>query len=192
MLGIVENNNSPNKDGRVQVRIPMIHPQKDSSTFEEVRTEDLPWLEIVSQGFLNQGIGISHVPEIGQWVHVLVPENLDNMLVLGIMRSGSDSFNQYSKGEGERRLEPIEVEHKSVQIQEPPELDSKTIYPNSTSFYSRSGHLMMSDDTSDNERIKIEHRSGQFIEFRPDGSFDLRTPKDGYTIIEGDFNQYIK
>lgn len=188
--GQVTNNNSPLKDGKVQVRIPGIHP--DNSGFEVVEDQDLPWLEMMSGGNLHNEIGFSQVPIIGQWVHVLVPDNLDEMIVIGQVRSSVTDVNKYQKGEGTRKLEPIEVEHKSVQIQEPPELDSKTEYPNSASYNSQSNHLLMIDDTENNERIKIEHRSGQFIEFRPDGSFDLRSPKDGYTIIEGDFNQYIK
>lgn len=114
------------------------------------------------------------------------------MLVLGQVRSSDTTFNQYSKGEGSRTLEDFEASHKSVDIEEPEDLNPKTEYPYGNSYFSHSGHLLMQDDTPENERVLIQHRTGQLLEFRPDGSYELRVPEDGYYIVEGDLNEQIE
>lgn len=192
MRGIVEDNDSPKKDGRVRVRIPGLHPQKDSVTFESVSTEDLPWLEVMSSGFLSKGVGTSQILQIDSWVYVIVPDNLDEMVVLGQIKSGFEDLNETQKGNGQPILSSYSQTVKNVTVNEPEELDSKTEYPFSTSFQSQSSHLMIQDDTPGNERVKVQHRTGQFFEFRPDGTFELRTPKDGFLIVEGDLNQAIE
>lgn len=102
LRGIVENNNSPDKNGTVQVRIPGLHPQptEDQDIFEVVKTEDLPWIEVISGGHLSGGVGTTQLPQIGAWVYVVVQDNLDEMFVIGSMKSGPKDLNSFSKGEG--------------------------------------------------------------------------------------------
>lgn len=190
MIGVVENNQSPLKNGTVQVRIFGMHSFHGG--FEEVKTEHLPWIHVMGD-FVSGGVGAQKVPEIGTYVYVLVPENLDMMLVLGTAKSSLD-FNSISKGVGETILEPITHGENSETIIEPSELDSKTEYPHSSTLKTKSGHLIIQDDTKDNERIKIQHKSGQFFEIRPDGNFVVRSnsKETNYTIIEGSLEQYVK
>lgn len=201
MKGIVENNNSPLKNGSVQVRVFGLH--SFGTGFEEVKTEHLPWIEVVGD-FVTQGVGVSKIPEIGSFVHVLVPEDLDRMMVIGTVKSQID-FNLVQQGEGSTMLEPQEFGDDDLKIIEPEELDTKTQYPDSFSLKTKTGHFIIQDDTEGNERLKLQHKTGQFFEFRPDGSFVVRSPKqkdaDGnetgqdnknFLIIEGSLEEYVQ
>lgn len=78
--GVVEENNDPLGNGRVQVRVFGIHPPYDSNL---VDTADLPWAIL-----LNGTYGALHrVPDIGEWVMGLSLDGSDhlNLLVLGVI-----------------------------------------------------------------------------------------------------------
>jgi len=79
---VIENNKSPKKDGRVQVRIFGIHDER----LEKIKTEHLPWAEVMQStafGF-NTGIGFSSIPNIGTWVFVILDHNNPNLpIVIG-------------------------------------------------------------------------------------------------------------
>lgn len=186
--GKVVNNNSPYKDGRVQVRIPGIHPQEDQEGFEQVNNDDLPWIEVLNGDYLSKGIGTSNVPELNSWVYVLVQDNLDDMFVVGTLKSSNDT-NLVMRGEGESKIEEY-----SGQINEQPELDSSTEYPHSRSMFTKSGHYLMYDDTEGNERIKTQHRTGTYYEIRPDGNFQFRSVsgEKNTVIIQGSLEQIIE
>jgi len=59
-MGIVENNNDPSRNGRIQVRCFGIHPTAESG---QVLTDDLPWAPM-----LNAGHGGTVIPTNGDWV----------------------------------------------------------------------------------------------------------------------------
>jgi len=50
-----------------------------------------------------------------------------------------------------------------------PEIAFATIYPNNHVYESESGHLLEFDDTADNERIHLYHKTGSSIEYNPNG-----------------------
>ena len=54
---------------------------------------------------------------------------------------------------------------------EPESLNSSSEYPNVSILETHSGHVIELDDTTDNERIRIYHRTGSYMEIRPDGTF---------------------
>jgi predicted chitinase len=62
-------------------------------------------------------------------------------------------------------------------------------YPFNRVYESESGHLQEFDDTPDNERINLQHRSGTFTEVDCNGTRVNRIVGDGYDII--DRNGYI-
>lgn len=72
--------------------------------------------------------------------------------------------------------------------------ETQPLYPYSSETYTESGHSFQMDDTPERERIRIQHRSGTFIEMHPDGGFVFKSIKgDGYEIINGgNKNLYIK
>lgn len=54
---------------------------------------------------------------------------------------------------------------------EPDSLSDKAVYPDNTVLETHSGHIIEMDDTSGNERIRMIHRTGSYMEIRPDGTF---------------------
>lgn len=65
-------------------------------------------------------------------------------------------------------------------------------YPYNNAYESEAGHALEFDDTPNNERVHLAHRTGAFIEFDKDGSRIERVQKDNYTIVMGDDFIYVK
>jgi len=71
-----------------------------------------------------------------------------------------------------------------------PELPYAAVYPSNQVYESESGHIMEFDDTKDNERIHIRHRSGTGTEIHPNGDQTTINNND-YHITKGTSNHYI-
>jgi len=50
----------------------------------------------------------------------------------------------------------------------------------------RSGHVIMTDDTKGSEHVTIQHRSGTMIQFMPDGAISIGAQNGMYQIIFGE------
>lgn len=245
--GVVEDNNNPDKNGRVRVRIFGIHTKNNEYTpnedFNYIKTSDLPWAEVmVGADFgLISGVGISSVLRQGTWVWVTLDHDDPNYpIVIGVIPgtvSKSSKF-QYKSGEGfcdpigeypfVKRSSELDFNRlartddldtasydkamahglnttahhiinsnidtvsqtdgftgANVSQTEPNSLDDKTIYPDSTVLETHSGHVITLDDSDGNERVRVYHRKGSYIEIRPDGSIVQKQATSGVT------NHYI-
>lgn len=65
-------------------------------------------------------------------------------------------------------------------------------YPYNRMKASESGHLFEMDDTPDNERVNLMHRSGTFVEMDVNGTQVNRITGDGYEIIDRNGYVYVK
>lgn len=65
-------------------------------------------------------------------------------------------------------------------------------YPYNKIQQSESGHSIEMDDSVGKERVRIQHRSGSFLEMQPDGTEVHKIYGDGYEIIMGGKNVSIK
>ena len=65
------------------------------------------------------------------------------------------------------------------------------LYPYNKAHYTESGHIVELDDTRDNERISIEHRTGTFYEIDKDGNEIHRVVNDNYTVICKDNELFV-
>lgn len=65
-------------------------------------------------------------------------------------------------------------------------------YPYNNVTLTESGHSFELDDTPGKERVRIQHRSGTFLEMQPDGSEVHKIYNDSYEIILNDKNVMIK
>ena len=65
-------------------------------------------------------------------------------------------------------------------------------YPFNNITQTESGHSFEMDDTPGKERVRMQHRSGSFIEMQPDGTEVHKIYGDGYEIIAGAKNVSIK
>ncbi len=70
--------------------------------------------------------------------------------------------------------------------------DYQPIYPYNTIQQTESGHSFEMDDTPTRERVRIQHRSGSFIEMHPNGDEVHKIMGKGYEIIASDKNVLIK
>lgn len=83
--GVVEDNNSPTKDGRVKVRVFGIHT-------DDIVTDNLPWAEVM-QGidFIGSGLGKNTMIEIGTWVFCMLDhDNKEMPIVIGSISAHND------------------------------------------------------------------------------------------------------
>jgi hypothetical protein len=65
-------------------------------------------------------------------------------------------------------------------------------YPYNKIQQSESGHSIEMDDTVGKERLRLQHRSGSFLEMQPDGTEVHKIYGDGYEIVMGKKNVSIK
>ena len=77
-----------------------------------------------------------------------------------------------------------------------PESAANTAYPPQTPFNNvtstRSGHTFELDDTKDRERVRLQHRTGTFIEMHPNGDEVHKVYGNGYEITIKDKNVLIE
>jgi len=77
---------------------------------------------------------------------------------------------------------------------EPNSLDDSTEYPNSNVIETHSGHVITLDDTEGNERVRVYHTSGSYIEIRPDGTFvqkSVNTDAESHYIHMSDVQEHV-
>jgi hypothetical protein len=226
---VIENNVSPKKDGRVQVRVIGIH----DSNKNKVKTEHLPWAEVMQStafGF-SSGVGFSSIPNIGTWVFVTMDHENPNMfIVIGAISGKSvnkadtnigfnspdgifpleDRLNEEDQNRLQRVQNLDKTIHKSindtldivnksdsvsgadVSMTEPSSLSDLSIYPDNAVVETKSGHIIEIDDTPGNEKIRVYHRTGTYIDYRPDGSISEKVKMNINKIVEGYIHTHIK
>jgi hypothetical protein len=70
--------------------------------------------------------------------------------------------------------------------------DYQPVYPYNNITLTESGHSFEMDDTPSRERVRIQHRSGTFIEMHPNGDEVHKVYGDGYEITIKNKNVLIK
>jgi hypothetical protein len=79
---------------------------------------------------------------------------------------------------------------KASRVEPDPYYNAK--YPYNNVYESESGHALEFDDTKDNERIHLYHRSGSYVEWGPAGDRAERIQKDKFEVIIGNEQVYVK
>lgn len=78
---------------------------------------------------------------------------------------------------------------------EPNSLSDSTKYPSSQVLETESGHVVEMDDTVGNERIRVYHKTGSYIEIRPDGTFiqkSVNENSESHYIHMSSVNEHVK
>lgn len=84
------------------------------------------------------------------------------------------------------------TEHKKKAVKQYPthkdarEHEGAGKYPNYWSYKTRSGHVLMFDDSKDNESITLQHRGGSAIQFHPDGGVQMTSHNGKYDVVFGE------
>ena len=66
-----------------------------------------------------------------------------------------------------------------------------TIYPHNKVTETESGHVVEYDDTPGSERISVNHRSGSFEEYHPNGDKVIKVVRDSYTSVLRDGHVHV-
>lgn len=74
----------------------------------------------------------------------------------------------------------------------PASTETPPVYPYNNITQTESGHTFEMDDTPSRERIRLNHRSGTFIEMHPNGDEVHKVYGDGYEIVIKNKNVLIK
>lgn len=155
------------KLGRVKVRIVDQH--------DDIDDKDLP-LAIVAQSTMSasmSGVGIS-------------PHGL---------LKGSNVIGFYL--DGDTKQMPFILCTFNSQTNDKPDVselafNEKSEYPKNKVHHTESGHTIEIDDSKDNGRIHIKHRSGTFYIIDNDGTFTRCSVKDDYQVTAGNGHITVK
>lgn len=181
---IVEDNKDPDKCKRVKVRIFGIHTSKTSGEFEGIDTSNLPWAEVMggTDFGLVGGVGVSSVLRQGTMVWVFFRNDDPNYpVVIGTVAGVNTSKTPYGSG----FCDPDGIHPKRMGSDLHPSAQGS--YGSLATIETQSGHLIELDDSSGNERVKVTHKSGSYIEIAPDGTIKINSVANMEHNIAGDY-----
>lgn len=189
-IGVVEGRDDPLKLGRVRVRIYNVHSNNKSV----LPTDSLPWATILMPPFSasNKQVGLSPTGlTVGSTVVGFFMDGNDNNnpVILGTFHGIPDNNNNlHDVPEQARGINNLK---KNIDKKEPsPAFNAK--YPFNKVFKTERGHLIEIDDTPDNERIHVFHRSGTYTEINNKGRKVDKVVGDHFEIILGKKTVHIK
>jgi hypothetical protein len=215
--GVVEDNNSPLKDGKVRVRILGIHTEDKNL----IKTEELPWAEVMGS-LSGSGIGLTSIPVQGTWVFLFLDNDDENKpIIMGTMCGKStempDTNIGFCDGDGNlpksdrlneydtNRLTRVENLDKTIHneinnsdlvcagFDMPKSTSDMSVYPNNVVYEDDSGNVVEIDSTDGNERFRIYHgKSKTRIEIDKDGYIVTSTTKNLWNKIKGLFSLQAK
>ena len=188
--GVVEDRHDPLLLNRVKVRCFGWHTENKRA----LPTADLPWASVLmpttSSGTSGVGEGTHGLVE-GSWVMGFFRDGNDAQdpvimgTIMGVNAEGAEpttGFNdpygvfprEAGTDAGNRALGLDSERVRPVGVGEPEDAYAPQ-YPYNKVRLTESGHIIEFDDTPGAERINIQHRTGAFIELRPDTSMRTRS-----------------
>lgn len=188
--GVVEDRHDPLLLNRVKVRCFGWHTENKRA----LPTEELPWASVLmpttSSGTSGVGEGTHGLVE-GSWVMGFFRDGNDAQdpvilgSIMGVNSEGAEpttGFNdpygvfprESGTDAGNRALGLDSERVRPVGVGEPEDAYAPQ-YPYNKVRLTESGHIIEFDDTPGAERINIQHRTGAFIELRPDTSMRTRS-----------------
>lgn len=189
-FGVVEDRNDPLQLGRVRVR-----PFTEYSGLE---TDELPWARVLVPATSSSKLGVGVTPlglEIGSVVFGFYADaqQMQFPMILGAIhaipeKTGGDDFNpeydlsKHGVSELARGTNRIT---KNLLSQEPAS-QYAAAYPYNKVIQTESGHVIEIDDTPDQERLHVYHKSGSYIEISKDGRAVYKSVGNTYQITAGD------
>lgn len=188
--GVVENRHDPLLLNRVKVRCFGWHTENKRA----LPTEDLPWASVLmpttSSGTSGVGEGTHGLVE-GSWVMGFFRDGNDAQdpvvlgTIMGVNAEGAepttgfnDPYGVFPREAGtDAGTRALGLDSERVRPVGPgePEDAYAPQYPYNKVRLTESGHIVEFDDTPGAERINIKHRTGSFIELRPDTSMRTRS-----------------
>lgn len=181
-IGTVEDRDDPLKHGRVRVRVVGLHGNK-----AEAPTSTLPWASILMPGFsssLNQ-VGVSPVGmQIGTTVIGFFMDGFESTIpvIFGSL-PGKDDIAKLATGQNTINKQALTYE---------PNTAFAAKYPFNKVFRSESGHVFEIDDTPNQERTHMFHRSGTYTEVNYEGRQVNKVVGDSHEVVAKNKKIYIR
>lgn len=107
-----------------------------------------------------------------------------------LVRGGDTGVNELIST---NKSEVIDATNPGANQSEPETLSHLASYTDTSVLETASGHIVEIDDTAGNERIRVVHKSGSYVEFRPDGGIAMKSvgAENNY-IHTGNLNEHIQ
>jgi len=181
-IGVVEDRDDPEKQGRVRVRIYNVH-----GDIVQTPKKDLPFAVTLMPGFSSslKQVGVSATGlQIGS-------------TVIGFFMDGNDAFMPVIFGvmPGKNDMSKLAVGQNSLDKQllgPEPASAYNTQYPFNKVTQTESGHVIEVDDTPNFERLHTFHRSGTYSEVDHTGRRVNKIVGDDFEIIQKNQEVFIK
>ena len=174
--GVVEDIVDPLLLGRVRVRCFGYHTENKAL----ISTEDLPWATVTMPATQPGvgGIGQNHSLLPGTWVVGLFRDgpSAQDPLILGVISSQTTELRDASLG----FTGTYPIEAGSDQPEEIILLEKDGLYNHVNKTVA--GHLIEIDDTIDNNRLKVTHKSGSTLEINHAGDIHINSITDVITL----------
>lgn len=157
-IGEIEDISDPDKMNRVRVRAYGYHENNKS----KLATADLPWATVMmpTTSASYKGIGSNHELMVGSWV-------------VGFFRDGPSAQDPIVMGSIATQTEDVIDIPVEAQLNPPTNKVHKT----------EAGHFIEFDNTTDAERINIQHKSGTTININKDGTVEINSSNTTVNII---------
>ena len=216
-MGVVEDNNDPQKLGRARVRCFGFHTEDKAL----LPTEDLPWAYAISG---NYSSAIT-VPQLNSWVwgFFLDGKFAQQPMLIGMMMgmptmppypesgfsTASDPVNlcnlyqpDMSRHARAEQVEQTSVAYKNITATSnvtsadgsswsQPNSPYNARYPHNFVHETKAGHVFELDDTPGSERINLYHTSGSYVEMDSNGTTVIKSGGNMYMVIEANGRIFI-
>lgn len=186
-LGIVEDvEGDPKRLGRVRVRILNEHD-------EGIETDQLEWCQMLMPNTSECVRGVGDTPglSVGSNVVGFFVDGDEKQLgmILGSYPTIPDlnedlhALSWLARGKQILNKEPLGPE---------PASPFNAKYPYNRVITTKSGHVIELDDTPEQERVHIYHKSGTYIEIDASGKLVIKSVQDRFDIVGSNHTVYVK
>lgn len=104
----------------------------------------------------------------------------------GVLQEGAPEGMSSASSENKLSTPP-----KWNEVEDARKLPGAGKYPNYWAHKTRSGHVIMLDDSKGAESVTIQHRGGSMLQIMPDGKVHLRAQNGQHTVVFGENRMYV-
>jgi hypothetical protein len=177
--GYVVDINDPLQMGRVRVKV--------RNVYDSIPDDKLPWAPVMGSSINYQGVGDFTPVEVMTEVigffadgdskkRPVVMASMHNIPELDEARH---SVSALARGTQILDKQPLS------NSPEPPSPYAAE-YPYNRTITTRAGHAIELDDTPENERVHIYHKSGTYIEINSEGRIVIKSKDSSFEVVEKD------